>query len=108
MKKKRNWFLNIILVLFVIYLGIFISSKSGYENGVVGKKVALTDEKLKEFETDVLNGENVDIKNYLEKDNKDYSNKFTRAGEKITKSLMTIITKGISGIWDALKFLFFP
>lgn len=107
MKKKKNWFLITILITFIIFLGMFISSVSGYHDSAVSKRVALTDEKIKEFEEDVLNGEVVDIKDYIEKDNRDYSNGFTKAGEKVSDSLTMILTEGINSIWDALRVLFF-
>lgn len=107
MKKKSNLFLKILFIAFIAFLGLYIASVSGYYETKVGKKVALTDAAIKQFEEDVLNGETVDIKTYLEENNNDYSNKFTEAGDKITESVQTILTDGVGGIWDAIKVLFF-
>ena len=74
MKKKRNWFLRLLFVLFIVFLGLYIASVSGYYETQVGNKVALTEEAIRDFENDVLEGKNVDIKTYLQEDNKDYSN----------------------------------
>lgn len=107
MPKKKNWFLRTILILFIVFLGLYIASISGYYEAKVGKKVALTEDAIKEFESDVLNGENVDIKSYLDNDIVDYSNTFTDVGDKLTESLESFLTEGFSGLWDALKVLFF-
>ena len=37
----------------------------------------------------------------------DYSNKFSDAGEKLGTSIQKILTEGISGVWEAIKVLFF-
>ncbi len=107
MKKKGNWFLRITFVLFIIFLGLYIASISGYYQAKVGNKVALTEDAIKQFEEDVLNGEAVDIKNYLQEDNLDYSNFFTDLGDKFTESVQEILTDGLGGVWDAIKILFF-
>ena len=107
MKKKGNWFLRLITISFIVFLGLYIASISGYYESTVGNKVALTDKAIKEFENDVLNGKTVDINTYITKDDKDYSNAFTDLGDKFSESLGSILTDGIGGIWDAIKVLFF-
>ena len=107
MKKKGNWFLRLMFVLFVVFLGLYIASVSGYYETQVGNKVALTEEAIRDFENDVLEGKNVDIKTYLQEDNKDYSNTFTDMGDRFSESVQKILTDGIGGIWDAIKVLFF-
>ncbi len=54
MKKKRNWFLRLLFVLFIVFLGLYIASVSGYYETQVGNKVALTEEAIRDFENDVL------------------------------------------------------
>ena len=107
MKKKRNWFLRLLFVLFIVFLGLYIASVSGYYETQVGNKVALTEEAIRDFENDVLEGKNVDIKTYLQEDNTDYSNTFTDMGDRLSESVQKILTDGIGGIWDAIKVLFF-
>ena len=107
MKKKGNWFLRLIAISFIVFLGLYIASISGYYESTVGNKVALTDKAIKEFESDVLNGKTVDINTYITKDDKDYSNTFTDLGDKFSESMGKLLTDGIGGIWDAIKVLFF-
>ena len=107
MKKKGNWFLRLITISFIVFLGLYIASISGYYESTVGNKVALTDKAIKEFENDVLNGKTVDINTYITKDDKDYSNTFTDLGDKFSESMGKLLTDSIGGIWDAIKVLFF-
>lgn len=105
--RKKNIFVKLIIVLFIIYLGLYISSVSGYYEVKLNKKVALTNEKIEEFEQDVLEGKIVDINTYLENDTHDYSNVFTKGGERVSEAVIKLLTKGFKGTWDALKILFF-
>lgn len=107
MKKKGNWFIRLMFVLFVVFLGLYIASVSGYYETQVGNKVALTEDAIRDFEQDVLDGKTVDINTYLKEDNKDYSNNFTDMGDKFSESVQKILTDGIGGVWDAIKVLFF-
>ena len=107
MKKKGNWFLRLVFILFIVFLGLYIASVSGYYETQVGNKVALTDQAIKDFESDVLEGKVVDINTYLENDHKDYSNTFTDMGDRFSESVQKILTDGIGGVWDDLKVLFF-
>ena len=107
MKKKKNIFSRLIFVLFIIFLGLYIASVSGYYEKNLSRKVALTDEALKIFEQDVIDGKNVDIINYLNNDIVDYSNAFTKTADKLTSTIESFLTNGISSIWDIIKILFF-
>ncbi len=105
-RKKNNLFVRIIMVLFVVFLGLFIAAKSGYYETRLNKQVVLTSEAIKQFESDVQNGKKVDINNYITKDTKDYTNSFTRAGEKLAKACEKLLTGGITNIWEFFKVLF--
>lgn len=107
MKKKKNWFLKLLSILFVVFLGLYIASISGYYESQVSNKVALTNKAIEQFEQDVLDGKNVDINTYINEETKDYSNKFTDMGDRFSESIQTVLTDGIGGVWDAIKVLFF-
>lgn len=105
-QKKPNWFFKTLSILFVVFIGLFIACKSGYYESKVNKQVGLTNEAIKQFEADVLNGKIVDINSYVEVDDNDYSNKFTKAGEKLANSLSDLFSHGIKDTWDVIKVLF--
>lgn len=105
MKKKRNIFKTLLIISFIIFIGLYIASESGFYEARLKNEVALTDKAILEFEQDVLDGEIVDLNSYLTKDYVDYSNTFTTLGEKVSDALIKLIVEGASGIWDAIKVL---
>lgn len=107
MKKKTNWFKKFLTISFIIFMGLYISSISGFYEAKLSNKVALTDEAIKEFENDVIEGKTIDVNTYITNKNVDYSNKFTESGEKLNEAVTKILTEGFSGAWDAIKVLFF-
>ncbi len=106
MKKKNNIFISIITLLFIIFLGLFIASKSGFYEAKVNKASLLTSDAIERFEKDIEDGKPIDLEKYIENDNYDYSNAFTKAGEKIAKVTEEVFSGGIKDIWEFFKMLF--
>ena len=105
-KKKKNRFLRILLVVFIIYLGLLIASESGYYEKRINKETIFTAEAIKQFEKDVADGKNVDVNTYLKNDNRNYANVFTKAGEKVSDVMRKVLTDGIGNTIDIFKSLF--
>ncbi len=80
---KKAFYITILL-LFIVFICIFSSSTSGYYEYSNYKNNSFTEEKMKEFEKDVAEGKNVNIKDYIDDNSKDYSNKITRLGDNIS------------------------
>ena len=104
-KKKTNPFLRILGLLFIVFMALFIASSSGYYESKIRDKVVLTDNKIKEFETLVQNGEEIDINDFLKDNEVDYSS-FSNLGDKFTSSLENVVAGGAKFIGDILKSLF--
>ena len=64
-KKHSNPVLKILGVLFVIFMALYIASTSGYYESKIRDKVVITEEGIKEFESKVQNGEDIDITSFL-------------------------------------------
>ena len=105
-KKKSNPFIKILSLLFIIYVALLIAFESGYYDTKVSNKAILTKEAMERFEADVAKGEMVDVKDYLKKEKIDYSNTITKIGNKASKCVEDIMTKGLTNLFDALKHLF--
>lgn len=103
-KKKKNIFLRIIFTLFIIYFSLYIMDNLGYYN-VASKNKILTEEKIKEFETDVKNGTSIDIKKYVE-DNNNYNNTYSNFGYNLSTGIDTFLNKGLKKVGKVLKKLF--
>lgn len=92
---QKNIFWIIMFIFFIVFISLFIASKSGYYEYENHNKKVFTEEKMKEFENDLKEGKNVDIKNYIYEDNKNYENKITKIGNFISNLLSNGILKSV-------------
>lgn len=89
-----------VFCLFVIFLSIYGASKSGYYEYENKKEAQFTEESIKQFEKDIADGKNVNIKDYLKNDTKNYDNKITNLGN----TLSNVVSDGIvSGLEKTFK-----
>ena len=102
-KKKTNWFKIIIILFFVAYISLYALNISGYYEGSIRRKVEFTSEQITQFENDVKNGETIDMTNYLKDQNKNYTNKVSKFGYKLSTGIDTFLNKGIKSILDILS-----
>ncbi len=104
--KKSKYFFRILFCFFLVFIALIIAYESGYYETKSHNRAILTKEAMEEFERDIEKGEIVDIKKYLEDEKIDYSNSITKIGNKISNSVSDIMTNGLTGLFDALKSLF--
>lgn len=95
-------FKNILIFLFIIFIALYISQSTGYYEYEQYKKVALTNEQIKQFEKDVKNGKNVNVKDYVGETKKDYGNKISNTGLKISSEIEKYVKKFINTTFDAI------
>lgn len=93
---------NILIILFIVFIALFFSQSTGYYEYEQYKKVALTNEQIKQFEKDVKNGKKVDVKDYIGETKKDYGNKVSNTGLKISSEIEKYVKKFINGAFDAI------
>lgn len=105
-KKKRNPFLEILFVLFIIYISLFIVGESGYYENKVNEKITLTEENIEKFEEDVRNNKAIDIENYIEKEEKDYSCLASNMGDTFSNSIEKLLTEELGKMGKLLKKMF--
>lgn len=108
MEKKKNgtWFFRIMLVLFIIFLCLYSMSINGYVQSVNMKKTLMTEEQIDNFEKDVKNGEYIDMKDYIEKGEIDYSNKVSDFGEDLSELISVAARKSIDLFNNLFVYLF--
>ena len=105
-KKKLHPVLKVLFLLFIVYLALFIASSSGYYEGRIRDKVSLTNDSIKDFEEKLASGEKIDITAYINKDEIDYSNEFSKLGDYFTEGVQVLIEKSSKIIGNILKTLF--
>lgn len=101
-KKKTNWFKIVMIFFFVAYISLYILNLSGYYDGSIRRKIEFTEGQILEFEEDIKNGKNVEVTDYLEDQNKDYTNGASKLGYTISKNVDAFLNRGIKDIISIL------
>lgn len=96
-----------IIKLFLLIIGIafvcaYLVSSSGYYEYTMQQRTIITNEKIKQFEADIKNNENIDLKDYLEEEEIDYSNKFTTLVYNISDNSNKLARKAIKYLFKKL------
>jgi len=103
MKKKNRLLKYILVLLFIVFITSYIVSKSGYYEYTLQSKKNLTEEEIKQFESDVKEGKSVDITDYLKDKEKDYSSPLSRSTVKVSKKVNDYLKKGIEKAFRILN-----
>lgn len=101
--KPEKIFKTIIIVLFIIFISLYISQSSGYYEYEQYKKVSLTKEQIKKFEQDIKDGKKVDVKDYANEVKKEYGNKISNAGLKLSETIETYVQKFINNSFEIIS-----
>ena len=98
--KKHNFFKTLFILVFLLFLALFIASKTGYYEKKLRDNSILTEEQIKKFEEDLKKGKNVDISNYVINENKDYTTKLTSDVYSVSLKLEKTIDKIVKFIFN--------
>ncbi len=82
------------LICFATFMALYVTNKMGYDEYRNSKKTVLTNEKIKQFETDVAEGKNVTLEDYLPKEI-NYQNKLSRLGLKISDTTSLLVKSAV-------------
>ena len=105
-KKKNKWFWFILSTLFLIFVAYTLAYESGYYEANISKKSHITEEKLQEFESDVKEGKEIDVKDYIDNDFVDYSSSMSKIGNKLASSIDSFMDSGLTDFFNFLGKLF--
>lgn len=73
---------------------------------VARNRTVLTEEQIEKFETDVKEGNYIDLNDYLETEKKDYDNGFSNISLNISNGIDNFLNKGLKTAIKALEKLF--
>lgn len=107
MKKKKNYFMVFILLVFLIFFVLYISKEAGYYEYKAHSKAALTQKQIEKFETDLSNGKNVTIDDYIVNDKVDYTSKVGDIGYKFGNLVEGFMNEGLKKTLKFLSALFY-
>lgn len=105
-KKKSNIFNKIFFILLIMFLCLYSISVMGYKDKRQENKTLYTEEMIRKFEKDVYNGKEIDINDYLDYEEVDYSNKSSELGEKFSKTVDFVSEKSLEWMSNLFTYLF--
>lgn len=100
--RLTKFFKYVLFTSFITFFALYLSVSAGYFEYKNSRKVALTNSQIKKFEKDVSSGKNIDIKKYIEANNKSYQNKISKTGLSISNITSKCVQKIIG---ETFKFL---
>ena len=100
--KKKKIYKFIFMVFFLSFLVIYFSELTGYYEYQNYKKTALTQEQIKKFEADIINGKEVDINKYLVVKDTNYNNILSELTSKLSNGISNLVQIGVE---NTFKFL---
>lgn len=98
----NNILKGLIISIVIAFLVMFFTSSSGYYEYELNKKTNLTQDAILKFEQDIKEGKEIDINKYIVEDKKDYSNKFSNAGIKLSNNIKKIFSEGVKFIFNSI------
>ena len=101
MKRRINPVLLLTIVLFGIYMALYYMAETGYYEYKEYNKMIVTEEAMKRFESDVSEGKDVSIENYVSP-TKTYENKVSNLGLKTSEYVEKFMTKGLGGFFKVV------
>jgi len=93
----------VLIVLFILFVGLYLVGNSGYYDYETTEKTRLTEKQIEQFEEDLKNGVAIDVDNYLELNEKDYDNKISKTTLDISKKISTTFDKAITFLFHKLN-----
>ena len=100
--KKKHMLRYIIILLFILFATSYIVSETGYYEYELQSKMVMTRDKILEFEKDIDNNLDIDIKKYYQEE-KDYSNKFTNSINNTSNSIKKYSRKIMKRVFKVLN-----
>lgn len=102
MEKKYKVFKWVFLFFLVIFLTLYFSQLTGYYEFKNYEKMSMTQEQIKQFEQDIKDGKEVDIKNYVVNTSKDYQNTFSKVGLDLSTGISGIVESSVVKIFGTI------
>lgn len=101
--KGKNVARIIILILFIMFIGIYLVGNSSYYDYEAASKSRLTKEQIKQFEEDVKNGIAIDANKYLQVNEKNYDNPISHAALNISKTISKSFDRALNYVFGKIN-----
>ena len=105
-KNKKNYFSFLLSISFIIFIVLYLAQLNGSEDYTNYNKMQITKEAMEQFEKDVSEGKNIEIKDYLEYTYTDYSNGISNLGIKTGEIIEKVVIDGLGKTIKIFEALF--
>lgn len=107
-KKNKSYdiFFRVLFVFFIMFICLYGISMSGFVENKRSNKTLYTEEQIDKFESDVMNGKEIDINKYIEDSEVDYSNTISDFGELVSNIIDDGADYSYKYLEKFFKFLF--
>lgn len=89
--------------LIIVFFVMILASSSGYYEYELSKKTILTNEAIERFEQDLKDGKNIDIDDYVIKEEKNYDNRVSRMGNSISNKIDNVVSIGVKYLFKYIE-----
>lgn len=103
MEMKYKIFKWSFMFLLVIFLTLYFSQLTGYYEYQNYQKMVMTEEQIIQFEQDIKDGKEVDIKDYVVNINRDYDNSLSNLGMNISNIISNTVKNGIIKLFSGIS-----
>lgn len=90
------------LTIIISFISLYLTTIGGYYENNLSKQNRLTEEAIKRFEQDVKAGNKIVASNYIEEE-KNYSNKATKAASKLSDLVSETFDKTMKFIFKQIE-----
>ena len=91
-----------LLLISIAFISSYLVASSGYYEYQLQQRIILTNEQIKEFEEDIKNNQYIDLKDYSQKEQLDYTNKLTNFVYNISENSSNLTRKIMKKIFQKL------
>ena len=95
-------FRKLFLAVLIAFTALYVSENAGYLEFRQHNKKVMTEEKIKQFESDIKEGKNIHLEDYVVNDTKNYESKVSKLGENISEQVEKYVVGGLN---KTFKFL---
>jgi hypothetical protein len=106
MKSKFKLFKIVINSFIIVYIGLYLLNISGFYDRKKQESILMTQKQIEKFEKDVEEGKNIDIKGYIKKPSRNYSNTMSNIGYNTSIMVDNFLSYGVKNILKIFKLLF--
>ena len=95
----------IIIIIVIVFISAYMISESGYYEYTMQQRTIITNDKIKEFEQDIKDNKDIDLIDYIDNEEINYSNKITNLVYGISNNSNKLARKAIKYLFKKLSTL---